>query len=261
MTTVPERPKRLVANLSRAQIRSRVRVCFHLDIPGVGRVEWQRVLRGVSGKRLLCYGRGAEQAFVAKLFFHPFRAKKHWQRSHAGHTLFLSRDIATPPIRYAGYLENEDLYAIVFDFISGPLSGDWRAHSPGTVDRYLEQIIACLAEHHSKGLLQQDVNPGNFLLHKESVLSLDGDHVRLFPGPIQKKPALQNLALFFSNFKTFSREDLCRYYALYAGLRLWPVTEQDQGYVVRHVHRKQARKRLKILFRKGRRRKRRHNLL
>lgn len=253
MMTLAGEPKELVQNISRTQVRNRSRISFFLDIPNIGCIECQRILRGVSGKRLLCFGCRDEQEYVAKLFFHPRRAGRHWLRSYEGHALFLAKNIPTPPIRYAGYLQADDLYAIVFDFISGPLSGERKAGTPAAGDQYMNKIIVCLAEHHQKGVLQQDVNPGNFLLQDDIILSLDGDHVRLYQEPIEKKPALQNLALLFSNFAVRSRRDICRYYTLYAGLRQWPVTEQSLGFLLRSVRWKQVGKRLKIVFRKGRR--------
>ena len=239
-----------VLDLSRDQIRNRINFSYPLDIPRLGRIEIKKILRGVCGKRLLCHCIQKEKEFVLKLFFDRSRAKKHWQRSHSGHFLFLNQSILTPRIRFSGHLDEHGMYAMVFDYLPQARPLDQALRQADDKEKLLGTVINRLALSHQKGIIQHDTNPGNFLVQENQVFFLDGDHVRFTPRPVKKKAAINNLALLLSTLDTTHVLSLQTQYQEYAKARQWPVAKSDLRHLRFKIGEKRMRKKWRIFLKK-----------
>ena len=228
MQNVYDNARVMLLQLSRTQIRKRENISLVLNIPQLGEITCTKILRGVSGKRLVCYAYQGEKEFVLKIFFHPSRAEKHWSISNHGLNLFNKKSILTPEIFFSGYLQTEDLYVILLKYLKNSIS--FTEESKNYRSAFTHKMISCLAEQHDKGIIQKDANPGNFLLYQDNIYSLDGDHVHDLKTGLSKKKGLKNLAVFCSKLSTICPLDLEACYREYAQQRNWAIARNDIKY-------------------------------
>ena len=254
---MPSTSRQHPARIAPAQIRARSSVDFQLDIPGLGIIACRRILRGVSGKRLLCLGEHGEVQYILKLFFDPRRARKHWQQSTAGSRLFAEQGIDTPELIFAGYLPESGLYCLVLSYLDNALSIKELLSTPepetGRQERILKSLFTCIAEQQARGIWQQDLNLGNFLVHGEKIFAIDGDHVLKLSGPLSKRRSLDSLASMFVKLDRFVDIPCEPLFAQYARTRDWVPSQRDQKRLLARIRHRKAFQALKQFVRRLRR--------
>lgn len=159
------------------------------------------ILRHLPGKRLVCTGSWGDKQVVVKIF-QGKRALRHWEREKRGIELLLQRGIATPELLFSGTLIDNTPVLITQKVSDAETAQQRWDHCRDYAERIhlLQALTKVIAQQHKRGLWQEDLHLGNFLLHAEEVFTLDGDAIRakiettLLPQRISRT----NLALFLA---------------------------------------------------------------
>jgi len=178
------------------------------------------LLRIVPKKRLVLKGKHLNKNVIIKLFIHPSRAKKHWQKECQGTDLLKNKQILSPETIARG-LSDEGVYFIIFEYIEGQsLAEYWKAQAQTDREEIIKQMLPLLYQHHQQGLAHQDLHYGNFFLADKNrdIYTLDGEEVKENHAPLNISDRLANLTLFlaqtFDLSKAFCIECLDNYIAL-----------------------------------------------
>jgi len=148
----------------------------------------ERWLRILPGKRLTGVGRWNGRPVLAKLFVAARGAERHWQRECRGIDALKVHQLPTPALLAAGRLEGAGHFVLT-EYLEGARNPD--AASPDELAAVFE-AAGCM---HARGILQEDVHLGNFLLAGGGLHVIDGDAIR----PARSERAcLDNLALLFA---------------------------------------------------------------
>ncbi len=161
-----------------------------------------RLLRVLPGKRLVGEAEFEGRRVLAKLFIAPASAR-HCQRERSGIEALAAAALPTPVLLAAAPLENGG-HALLTAFLDGAdsLAARWKAEAAeaaGSVRALtvLAPAFTLLGRLHARGLVQDDLHLGNFLVHGGRLLVIDGDAVRaLRPGrPLDAAQAAANFAI------------------------------------------------------------------
>jgi tRNA A-37 threonylcarbamoyl transferase component Bud32 len=148
----------------------------------------ERWLRILPGKRLTGIGKWNGQTVLAKLFVAARGSERHWQRECRGIDSLKQYELPTAKLLAAGRLEGAG-YFVLTEYLDG-------AQCPGvTAIDELERVFEAVGRMHARGILQEDVHLGNFLLRDGSLYIIDGDAIR--PAGSDRE-RLDNLALLFA---------------------------------------------------------------
>lgn len=148
----------------------------------------ERWLRILPGKRLTGIGKWNGQTVLAKLFVARRGSERHWQRECRGIDSLKQYDLATAKLLAAGRLEGAG-YFVLTEYLEG-------SHCPeATAADELDRVFEAVGRMHARGILQEDVHLGNFLLRDGSLYVIDGDAIR--PAGADRE-RLENLALLFA---------------------------------------------------------------
>ncbi len=175
-------------------------------LEGGGELVIERWLRILPGKRLTGVGRWNGQNVLAKLFVAKSGAERHWQRECRGIDNLNSHALPTPNRLAGGRLEGAGFFVLT-DFIEGahapslPSSASGRGAGgegqgeSAAVPQGLTFVFRTLGRMHARGILQEDVHLGNFLLKDDCLYVIDGDAIQ--PASSDRK-RVENLALLFA---------------------------------------------------------------
>lgn len=185
------------------------------------------ITRCLPGKRISCIGIWNYQTVFAKFFISPKRAKIHWHRERNGFELLQKKQIPAPKILHSGKHQQDEIYFILFEFLpcTTSLQVTWNNSDQSEQLSLLKQLIAALAEHHRKGVIQQDLHLNNFLLSKDRLYTLDGADIVSFDSS-NKQIAYTNLALLFAQFYPDNDQHIRCMLDYYAALRKWDINQQ-----------------------------------
>ncbi len=148
----------------------------------------ERWLRILPGKRLTGVGRWNGRIVLAKLFVAARGAERHWQRECRGIDSLKTHGLPTPALLASGRLEGAGRFVLT-EYLDG--AGTPGANSPPA----LAQVFETVGRMHARGVLQEDVHLGNFLIGAANLYVIDGDAIR------RRESAdafLDNLALLFA---------------------------------------------------------------
>ena len=148
----------------------------------------ERWLRILPGKRLTGVGRWNGLTVLAKLFVAARGAERHWSRECRGIDRLKSHALPTPALLASGRLEGAGHFVLT-EYLEGASCPD--ADSPEA----LAQVFETVGRLHARGILQEDVHLGNFLIRNGALSIIDGDAIR---PAASDRARLDNLALLFA---------------------------------------------------------------
>jgi len=205
------------------------------NIPGAGELVTGDEIQRYPGKRVLLHGWLNNERVVAKFYLGRVRGWREWSRGLKGSQAFIHAGVPAPAIRAGCYLPEAGAWLTVMQHVSPdqpwPPTGTpmpWDAHSG---------LIRTLAEHHERGIVQNDLNPANFLPLDGGFQSLDGDRVHFFGGPLDKRRSLKNLNRFYGYKTAFTNVDIRAGYTEYCDARGWALEQDDMQALLEAVHR------------------------
>ena len=157
-------------------------------LEGGGELAIERWLRILPGKRLTGVGRWNGRTVLAKFFVAKRGAERHWQRECRGIDSLKAHGLPTPALLASGRLEG-DGHFVLTEYLDS-------AQCPSaTAAGELATVFEAVGRMHARGILQEDVHLGNFLLAGGGLHVIDGDAIR----PARSgRACLGNLALLFA---------------------------------------------------------------
>lgn len=188
------------------------------------------VVRIISGKRIVAFGRFKNQPVVAKLFFQQHTAKKQAERDAAGVTLLQEAKIPTPKLLLQTTSSDKKIHVLLFERIFDTLSFDLTKEEKNHPEFFLQTLKTLtieLATQHVLGIVQKDLHLKNFLITDKTIYTLDGANIIQTDGILPKKQSLEHLALFFSQLGVGKEKLYESLYELYAQSRGWPLKPTD----------------------------------
>ena len=160
------------------------------------------MLRDLPKKRCVLHGDWGQRPVLVKLFLHPTAAQRHWLREKQGIEKLLQADITTPALLFAGQLTDQTP-VLVFEFVPNAQSA-LQLWSTATSDSertmLLSRLVTEIAHLHERGLWQQDLHLGNFLVDDTKIYTIDGDAISgsTEQAPLDTRRSITNLALFWA---------------------------------------------------------------
>lgn len=148
----------------------------------------ERWLRILPGKRLTGAGRWNGQAVLAKLFIASRGSERHWLRESRGIDALEAHGLPTPRRLASGRLQGAGHF-LLSDYLEGARNPDAAAIGD------LAPVFETLGRMHARGILQEDVHLGNFVLQSGKLHVVDGDAIR---PAASDQACLDNLALLFA---------------------------------------------------------------
>lgn len=128
---------------------------------------------------------------------------RYWKREKRGIELLQRRDIATPALLFAGTLANKTTPVLITRLVAKAETAleRWeRCSDDAGRLRLLLALTGIIAQQHKRGLWQEDLHLGNFLLHADEIFTIDGDaiHAKIESAPLPQRISRRNMALFLA---------------------------------------------------------------
>lgn len=173
----------------------------------------RNLLRCLPDKRLVFESRLDKQPVVVKLFFHKRNADRHWKREAEGLELLKNMHILAPDILSQGSMTclnaPEEIgitsgrkgYGLVLPLLPDAVNLRTLWHSNASLEEkthWYKKALLSLAEQHEKGIIQQDLHLGNFLISNNTLYVIDGDSVISKGQPLEASESWQWVGVFFA---------------------------------------------------------------
>ncbi len=180
----------------------------------------QQVLRLLPGKRLVVKGLWQQQQVVVKVFYGKRRAHRHLQRELVGYNLLREAQFLVPQLLFAGSLEAEPVYVMVFTelYPIKKLGKLLASDDCQVVKTNLLAVQELIARLHQVGLVHTDLHVDNFLLVNDDYYLLDFTSISVAEN---KDAQLSNLALFYAQLPIRFRTQLPVLFVDYCKVRGW----------------------------------------
>lgn len=189
---------------------------FRLSVQGE-ELFCQQVLRLVRRRRLVVQGVWGGHNIIAKLFYHPQKAKLHFSRECWGHDQLKQADIPVAEMLQAVYLDAmPQVFVVIYKqlYPIKSLSDLLKESSPSAAWSSLQQCQALLVNLYKHGLCQADMHCNNFALVNDTMYALDYTTVRPCTGFKVEKCNLAafyaSLPLCYQDYYKVMFEDYCR---------------------------------------------------
>lgn len=193
--------------------------------------ECEEVVRIIPGKRLVLFGIWNEQHVVAKLFFEPRNAKRHFERELEGVEILMASGVPTPKLLFSGSALKNHVQVLIFERIMDAqnLEDIWQDKtSPQELELLMEAVILELATQHVLGIVQHDLHFKNLLIKNNQIYTLDGGSIEcIIHEPLSKPDSLDHLGLFFTQLGVGTEELQGHLFEIYAKSRGWLVKKAD----------------------------------
>ena len=170
------------------------------------RLTIHRLLRILPGKRLTGAGEIEGRPVLAKLFIDGSGADRHWRHERHGLEALAAQGIPAPRLLAAGSLEGGDGRYLLTEFLEDARPPVVAAD---TVPQGLTLVFETLGCMHARGLAQDDLHLGNFLVRDGQPFVIDGAAIRqgISGRPLDAAAATRNLALLLAQLPPAMLED------------------------------------------------------
>jgi tRNA A-37 threonylcarbamoyl transferase component Bud32 len=202
------------------------------------------LLRAVPGRREVYDALWKGRAVIAKVFSRSISAKRHLKREWRGLKLLQHRELSSPEALFLGKTEN-DRWAMVVEKIANSLTALEVLNGTTDKSRRLEvMVLICreLAKEHSRGVLQKDLNLGNFLLDGNKVFALDPGQMKFSSRQVTRSKGISQLASLASCFVDGNNGFITNFCEEYLRARGWDPEKSDEILLRRQLikHQKKA---------------------
>jgi len=206
------------------------------------------LLRSIPGRREVYDAFWNDRAVIVKLFSHRISAKRHLKREWRGLRLLRQRGLNSPKALFFGKTEDGRLALVVEKIVNSLTVLDVFSKTKEKTERLdlLVLISKELANEHNRGVLQKDLNFGNFLLEGNKVFVLDPGQMQFSSRPVTRNKGISQLASLASCLADSNTESIPKLCMEYLKAREWSFRESDE--ILIH---KQILIHLKRVIRKG----------
>jgi tRNA A-37 threonylcarbamoyl transferase component Bud32 len=216
------------------------------------KIDCNRILRVLPGKRLVCTGKFTGQDVVVKFFMDSRRAARHSLREEKGIRALQAAGIKTPALLDKGALKPDLIPVLVFQKIDAEMDfvARWQLlRDDVRRSELLSRVVAVIADQHSAGLKQDDLHLGNFVLAGNEIYSVDGGSIdsRFMGSQLSEEESLKNLGLFFAQFYPGYDRLIYKVFGGYVEKRGWSLLEDLYARLIKSVHSQRAKRKRKYL--------------
>ncbi|MCC5859292.1 MAG: hypothetical protein JJT90_14125 [Ectothiorhodospiraceae bacterium] len=193
---------------------------------GTGTLRTGEEIQRFPGKRVLVHGWLNGRRVVAKFYLGRIRQWWEWYRGLRGARAFLAVGVPAPAIRHAGFVAEVPGWLTVLDYVE--CDRPWPPDGDAIPEDAHFLLLDALADHHARGVEQNDLNSKNFLPRDGKLWSIDGDRVRRGGRPLPTSRARRNLVRFYGGKTAFDETAIREGYRRYCQLRDWAWTAADE---------------------------------
>jgi len=205
-----------------------------------GKLICREVLRVLPEKRVVVRGEWLDMPVVAKVYLSTGSARRYADREISGVTALKAAAMKTPSVVLRAALSGDGSPVILFQELPGAQTLaeilDVQADKEGRRG-CLERATETVAELHSKGLVQKDIHPDNFLMSEGELFVIDADSIDSTHSgkPLGRWPSLVNLGLFMAQFPSDTEALFPDLFDRYSGLRGWEGSDCTFAELNRHI--------------------------
>jgi len=216
------------------------------------------LLRAVPGRREVYNAFWNQRAVIVKLFSDKISAKRHLNREWQGLKLLQKRELNSPEPLFFGRTE-DGRWTLIMEKIANSLTALEVFNKTAEKSKRFEiMVLICreLAKEHSKGVLQKDLNLGNFLLDGNKIFALDPGQMKFSSHQVTRSKGISQLAALASCLVDGNTEFIPKLCREYLKARGWNFNKSDEILLHKQIiiHQKRAiRKGLKKCLRTSKR--------
>jgi heptose I phosphotransferase len=174
------------------------------------------ILRVHPQKRMVVKGICNNKSVVAKIYIHNIKRQYHASREEKGVANLVAAKIATPKLLFKTEATEYPFSLLVYEALTPTVNSKEITFEK---DKTLVlKLIEIIAQHHTVGIIQNDLHCGNFLITDDVIYTLDGDQIK---ATTDKNKQIDNLSLFLAQFATLTAENRQELIAHYFKMRAW----------------------------------------
>lgn len=216
------------------------------------------LLRVIPGRRQVYDALWDDQEVIVKVFLDKISARRHLKREWRGLSLLQKRGLNAPKPLFFGQTANGGLAMVIEKIVDSSTVLDVFNEATNLPAKLNLLGLVCkeLANQHSKGVLQKDLQLGNFLLQKEKLFAIDTAQMCFLSRKVSKRQVIWQLVLLASIISEENVEGIASLCEQYAAARSWRFTlaEWEVFWKKLAVHRKHSiKKSLKKCLRTNKR--------
>ena len=216
------------------------------------------LVRDVPDRRLVFDATWNEKPVILKLYTDTFAANRHLRNEWDRLTILNSRKVRGPEPLFYGVTDSGE-QALVMEKITDAKSAYnvWlEQKDKPTRTAYMTLLLKALAEQHEKGIIQMDLQLDNFLFKNNILYPLDAYQMRFFSGSVNRKLAIDQVALLASQYREPGTDFQDNILQIYGELRGWTFKEKEREFFqskVEHYIQMRLKKRVRKFSRNNRR--------
>ncbi len=198
---------------------------------GAESVLCREYLRVVPGRREVYDGVWDGRSVVVKVFSRRIGAAGRLRKELQGLHRLESCGVNTPKLLFYGKA-SDGRFAVVTEKIadsSTVMDVFSKAQTKAEQADLLVRLCRELASQHTKGLLQEDLHLGNFLLDEERIYTLDPGQIRFSARAVDRTRSISLLALLARCLPADDTESVSRLAREYFAVRRWSFEKDDEA--------------------------------
>jgi tRNA A-37 threonylcarbamoyl transferase component Bud32 len=205
-------------------------------------------LRSVPGRRAVYEGLWEGRSVIIKVFLLRVQGWRHFVRELKGLNLLADRCIPTATVLGYGRDADGNRILVLEKIENAETLSSILTETGNAADRMelLGQTLSLLAQMHIAGVLQRDLNAGNFLWDGGTVYALDPAQMQFFSRPVGRKKSLRQVAHKATAFLAYDDTVKKELLDIYFQKRGWKLNDA----VIKHIESLAKRARQRIFKRR-----------
>jgi tRNA A-37 threonylcarbamoyl transferase component Bud32 len=179
-----------------------------------------RILRFLSGQRVVIEAYSSEQKVIIKLFMGNSKGKRHWNRELKGYDAAKKAELIIPEMLQSIALK-EGAFVVIYEFIENSSVLTEELTKPQLLLDYVANI-------HNSGIYQDDFHFNNILIANDIFYLIDLASVcQEKTSPLSKKQSLINLAMLIAQYSPVGQQQLLEAMEVYYEARGWAFSNAE----------------------------------
>ena len=186
-------------------------------------------MRDIPGRRKVYAGKWNGIDVIAKIFEGRFSARRYVKRECSALKELLRRGIVTARPLFYGSCEGGKAALVIEKIGDGITAIDVFKDITDTADRndFMLAVFKQLAQQHNRGILQDDLHLGNFLVLGRKFYPIDAGRMRFIKQHPEKSKSLDQAAVLISSIGLDEAIDIEKLLYEYARTRGWTFNQND----------------------------------
>lgn len=196
------------------------------------------LLRRLPGKRCVFEGLWQAQPVIVKIFTNPWHGRLHFNRERRGLCLLVEHSIPSPKLLHSGKTA-DGRWALLLEKITPAedLAQQLeKADDPQQALELCREWFNLVALMHQKGIVQKDLQPGNFLFNGEILYALDPGTICKKRAPLSVRDGLWQLAGMICTMPSFVRQNPHPWLEHYCRQRGWQMSHKMLALLDKFLH-------------------------